>query len=227
VNGAPAGAYIQYTWDQRNQLTKIEFYNAPVNGVWPLNKTVSYSYDGSSNRISKTLAVPGQTSVVENYVYDGDQLVAVMDGTGVIQHEYFNGNSMDQVFADQTALSSVLWPLEDRTGAARDIISTAGVVLDHRTLDSFGNISSRSGSSIDYDQFFSGLFYDADSQLYYARARWYDATSGRFLGEDPLRFGAGDTNLTRYSANDPVNLTDPSGKSWLSHAFFQAGGSRL
>ncbi|MEZ6033146.1 MAG: RHS repeat-associated core domain-containing protein [Planctomycetaceae bacterium] len=211
VNGAPAGAYIQYTWDQRNQLTKIEFYNAPVNGVWPLNKTVSYSYDGSSNRISKTLAVPGQTSVVENYVYDGDQLVAVMDGTGVIQHEYFNGSSMDQVFADQTALSSVLWPLEDRTGAARDIISTVGVVLDHRTLDSFGNISSRSGSSIDYDQFFSGLYYDVDSQLYYARARWYDATSGKFLGEDPLRFGAGDTNLTRYSANDPVNNSDPSG----------------
>lgn len=106
MSGAPTGAYIQYTRDQRNQLTKIEFYNAPVNCVWPLNKTVSYSYDRSSNRISKTLTVPGQTSVVENYVYDGDQLVAVMDGTGVIQHEYFNSRSMDQVFADQTALSS-------------------------------------------------------------------------------------------------------------------------
>ncbi len=73
MNGAPAGAYIQYTWDQRNQLTKIEFYNAPVNGVWPLNKTVSYSYDVNvarvsdaglplpGNRISKTLAVPGKS----------------------------------------------------------------------------------------------------------------------------------------------------------------------
>jgi uncharacterized protein RhaS with RHS repeats len=47
--------------------------------------------------------------------------------------------------------------------------------------------------------------------LYYARARWYDATSGRFFGEDPLRFGAGDSNLTRYSANDPVKHSDPSG----------------
>ncbi len=53
--------------------------------------------------------MPGQSSVVENYVYDGDQLVAVMDGIGVNQHEYFNGNSMDQVFADQTALNGVLW----------------------------------------------------------------------------------------------------------------------
>jgi len=225
VNGAPSGAYIQYTWDHRNQLTKIEFYNAPVNGVWPLNKTVSYSYDVSSNRISKTLAVPGQTTVVENYVYDGDQLVAVMNATGAIQHEYFNGSSLDQVFADQTVLSGVLWPLEDRTGAARDVISTAGVVLDHRTLDSFGNISSRSGAWIDYDQFFSGLFYDADSQLYYARARWYDATSGKFIGEDPLRFGAGDTNLSRYGANDPINNADPSGMSWFSHALKQVGNA--
>jgi len=225
VNGVPSGAYVQYSWDHRNQLTKIEFYNAPANGVWPLNKTVSYSYDVSSNRISKTLAVPGQTAVVENYVYDGDQLVAVMNATGAIQHEYFDGASLDQVFADQTVLSGVLWPLEDRTGAARDVISTAGVVLDHRTLDSFGNISSRSGAWIDYDQFFSGLFYDADSQLYYARARWYDATSGRFLGEDPLRFGAGDTNLSRYGVNDPINNADPSGMSWFSHALKQVGNA--
>ncbi|MEZ6035412.1 MAG: hypothetical protein R3C17_20140 [Planctomycetaceae bacterium] len=53
--------------------------------------------------------MPGQTSVVENYVYDGEQFVAVMNGTGVIQHEYLNGSSVDQIFADQTTLSSVLW----------------------------------------------------------------------------------------------------------------------
>ena len=37
---------------------------------------------------------------------------------------------------DQTMLSGVLWSLEDRTGAARDVISTAGVVLNHRKIDS-------------------------------------------------------------------------------------------
>ena len=115
------------------------------------------------------------------------------------------------MFADQTALSGVLWPLEDRTGAARDIISTAGVVLDHRKIDSFGKITSQTGPTVDYDQFFSGLSYDADSQLYYARARWYDPVGGKFIGEDPLRFGAGDTNLSRYSANDPINNSDPTG----------------
>jgi len=51
---------------------------------------------------------------VENYVYDGDQLVAVLNAIGAIQHEYFDSSSLDQVFADQTVLSCVPWPLEDR-----------------------------------------------------------------------------------------------------------------
>jgi len=79
----------------------------------------------------------GQAVVVENYVYDGDQLVAVMHATGASQYEYFDGSSLDQVFADQTVLIGVLWPREDLTGAARDVISTAGVVLDYRKIDSF------------------------------------------------------------------------------------------
>jgi hypothetical protein len=41
------------------------------------------------------------------------------------------------VFADQTVLTGVLWAPEDRTGAARDVISPAGVVLDHRKIDNF------------------------------------------------------------------------------------------
>ena len=221
ISGAPTGPYVQYSWNHRNQLTKVEFYNAPVNGTATLAKTVAYTYDDSSNRINKTLTVPGQTVVAENFLYDGDQLVAVMNGTGAIQHQYFDGVTLDQVFADQTVLSGVLWPLEDRTGAARDVISTAGVVLDHRRIDSFGKITSQTGPTVDYDQFFSGLSYDADSQLYYARARWYDPVGGKFIGEDPLRFGAGDTNLTRYGANDPINNADPSGLSWFSQALKQ------
>ena len=38
----------------------------------------------------------GQAVVAENYVYDGDQLVAEMNAAGAIQHEYFDGSSLDQ-----------------------------------------------------------------------------------------------------------------------------------
>jgi len=36
---------------------------------------------------------------------------------------------------------------------------------------------------------------------------------GRFLGEDPTGFDAGDHNFYRYAGNDPVNYTDPTGLS--------------
>jgi hypothetical protein len=35
--------------------------------------------------------------------------------------------------------------------------------------------------------------------------------TGRWTGQDPLGFDAGDSNLYRYVHNDPTNLTDPSG----------------
>jgi|GEM_PF-5981291 len=79
----------------------------------------------------------GQAVVAENYVYDGDQFVAKMSVTEAIQYECFDGSSLDYVFADQTVFIGVFWPLEDLTGAPRNVISTAGVVLSHRKIDSF------------------------------------------------------------------------------------------
>jgi uncharacterized protein RhaS with RHS repeats len=43
--------------------------------------------------------------------------------------------------------------------------------------------------------------------LYY-RARYYDPSPGRFVGEDPVGFDGG-TDFYAYVDNDPVNLTDP------------------
>jgi hypothetical protein len=40
---------------------------------------------------------------------------------------------------------------------------------------------------------------------------WSDPRKGSFWGTEPLGFNAGDSNLTRYVGNDPVNATDPSG----------------
>jgi RHS repeat-associated protein len=51
---------------------------------------------------------------------------------------------------------------------------------------------------------------DATAGLYYVRARWYDASMGRFISEDPIGLAGGINNYA-YAANDPVNLSDPSG----------------
>ena len=43
----------------------------------------------------------------------------------------------------------------------------------------------------------------------------YDPATGRFIGQDPQSFSAGDTNLYRYVGNSPTNATDPTGENWL------------
>ena len=53
--------------------------------------------------------------------------------------------------------------------------------------------------------------YDSLLGQYYDRARYYDAGIGRFMGQDPKSFGAGDSNLYRYVGASPANFTDPTG----------------
>jgi RHS repeat-associated protein len=47
-----------------------------------------------------------------------------------------------------------------------------------------------------------------EGQIYF-NARYYDPTTGRFLTEDPSRKGV---NWYAYCENNPVNITDPSGR---------------
>lgn len=44
----------------------------------------------------------------------------------------------------------------------------------------------------------------------YSCARYYDPPIGRFISEDPSRFGAG-PSFYRYTNNNPVRFTDPLG----------------
>ena len=64
------------------------------------------------------------------------------------------------------------------------------------------------------DILFTGRWLDKSTNLYYYRARWYDAEDGRFVSKDPIGFDSGDWNLYRYVGNGVVNWIDAKGKSW-------------
>ncbi len=84
-------------------------------------------------------------------------------------------------------------------------------VVDHRQYDSFGNLTDQTGPTVDFIFGFTGRPLDKDTGLHNYRARWYDATVGRWLSEDPAGHAAGDANLYRYCGNSPVMNVDPSG----------------
>jgi RHS repeat-associated protein len=52
--------------------------------------------------------------------------------------------------------------------------------------------------------------FEREPFLSYYRARYYDQSVGRFLGEDPAKFYAG-PNFYRYVRNHPTLLKDPTG----------------
>lgn len=73
----------------------------------------------------------------------------------------------------------------------------------------------------------AGEYWDGESSLYYLRARYYDPSSGQFIWRDP------EVATTRqpyaYVADNPVNLTDPSGLcgAWDFGCYAYVIGSQL
>jgi RHS repeat-associated protein len=231
-----------YTYDQRDRLTEVSHYAtySAYSGQQP-DQVVQYSYDYQNRLVKWTLDSDGDGTVDSStvYVYDGSQIALQFDHSGTgsaaasdLSHRYLWGPAVDQLLADEqlsplpsgegpgfdlTTPGNVVWPLTDQLGTVRDLAvynSQTGVttIANHRVYDSFGNLTSQTNSAVDCVFGFTGRLFDSATGLQNNLNRWYDATTGQWMSEDPMGFGGGDCNLTRYVGNSPTNATDPSGK---------------
>ena len=93
-------------------------------------------------------------------------------------------------------------------------------VVTHRHIDAFGNSGTYwnyDGISYDGGPFiYTGRFLDNLTGLQWNLNRWYDASLGRWLSQDPIGFKGGDFNLYRYVGNNPTTRVDPTGRSWAA-----------
>ena len=87
--------------------------------------------------------------------------------------------------------------------------SSAGGVANTYTYDSFGNVTSFTGT-LGNPFRYTGRESDPESGLNYNRARYYTPTSGRFISEDPIKFNGG-VDFYAYAHNNPAVLIDPLG----------------
>lgn len=205
---------IQYDWDHRNRLTQIIFLNGSGTEI----KRVEYDYNVANLRIEKRISTDGGTTFdsTERYALDGSDVVLVFDETDAVQHTYFHGPAVDQIFADENAIGEVLWALSDHQGTVRDWIDSDdagsnGTPTQHITYSAFGEILSATDEATLPSYGYTGREWDADADLYYYRNRWYDPVIGKFANDDPIGFSAGDSNLQRYVANNAPNAVDPDG----------------
>ncbi len=200
VAGVCTGGVTAYGYDIGNKLTQIDF---------PDFTTATYAYDGLGRRIEKDV-----DGVITRYVYDGEDIVMEFDGAGTLLARYSHGDRTDQHLSVERAGQSFFYHADHR-GSVRLITDAAGFVVNSYEYDSYGNIES-SIEGIANPFTFTGREFDAESGLYYYRARYYDPETGRFITEDPIHFAGLDINLYRYVFNNPANLVDPFGLFCLS-----------
>ena len=215
------GDYAEYAWDHNGNLTAVSFFTQAA----VLTKKVTYRYDGHGRRIAKDVDDNGDglNDRGERHTWDGeggfghvDNVILTTDAAGAVTHRYLHGPATDLLFADENGMGEVLWGLGDHQSTVRDWVeydtsAGRGVVTNHVTYDAFGTITSQTDPSHEITVAYTGQDWDADAELYYYRARWYDAVAGRFLSEDPSGFAAGDANLQRYVGNGAATRTDPTG----------------
>jgi RHS repeat-associated protein len=209
---------MEYRWDIRDRLTGITVKN----DLGEIIRTAEYTYDVYNQRIAKTVDTDGDGSlaaVTERFVYGNDQNIAlVFDENGNVNHRYLFGNGIDQIEADESN-GNVLWALTDHLGSVRDVVDDSGTVLNHVVYDAFGGVTSQTDESVVFRYGYTARELDAESGLQYNRARYLDSFTGKFISEDPIGFGGGDSNLYRYVFNSPLNGTDPSGLQTASDEF--------
>jgi len=97
----------------------------------------------------------------------------------------------------------------DGLGSVTSLADSSGNLAQTFTFDPFGNRTASSGSLTNPIRY-TGREFDAETNLYYYRARFYDPAAGRFISEDPARIN-GDIDFYRYAYNAPIQFVDPLG----------------
>jgi RHS repeat-associated protein len=197
-----ADALNTYRYDQENRLLKV-IRNA---GSVVLGQ---FQYDALSRRVQKI----ANTTTTTRYFYDDARIVEEQDGSGTTQATYVYGNYVDEVLTMDRGgqpyyyHQNALWSVEAITDR------TAGVV-ESNAYDAYGMPTTLT-SPIGNPYLFTGRQLDAETGIYFYRARYYDPVKGRFLQREPEEY-LGSMNLYAYVNDYPTHFADPEGLAPLN-----------
>jgi RHS repeat-associated protein len=205
-----------YGWDAQDHLIEIKQGTSAA-----MASTIArYTYDAAGNRVQKI--EPGQNGKADkitNFLIDSTFLYAQTVQENIVQenaiqlNQYIFGNGLLQKIQN---LQKSFYHA-DGLGNFKVLTDSSGNLTDDYTYDAFGNVVKHIGSTSNPYRY-SGEFFDDVIGLQYNRARWYDASIGRFISQDKY---AGTSSLPitlnkyAYANDDSVNKTDPSGQTSL------------
>jgi RHS repeat-associated protein len=218
----PTSSAVAYTNNILNRLTAINGSGVGYDALGDIASApgATYGYNAESQLTSSTTSLGSAAfaydptgrlyqstgSATRRYLYDGQQVIAEYDGSGVLQNRYVPGLGLDDVVVSYDAGGNRTWLLSDERRSVVALTDGSGVAGSINTYDEYGVPSASNAGRFQY----TGQMWLPDAQLYHYRARAYAPQIGRFLQPDPMGYGAG-ANLYGYVGADPVNLVDPQG----------------
>lgn len=216
VKKTDGGVREYYRYDSRDLMTKYWTEKDDVTAV------SEYIYDVNNLRVSKTDSsdAPGSYDGKKRFVYDGDNIL--YEGSVF----YLNNIVINSYEAEIQELRIAVF-LKDALGSIRSEVYDKPITVNTKVstyasfeYTAFGESLASSGEpnsghkkeGIGY----TGHYLDRENGLYYARARYYNPGTGRFITSDPIgdpskRYSPAGLNRYVYGLNNPLFYTDPSG----------------
>ena len=152
-----------YTWNNANQMTSATFYATTAD--WTAGTVnaageykITYGLDAFGRIVTRTAALGNGTSTttsVENFIYDGQNIVLVLNAGGQVLDRNLTGPAPDEVYATEMVATvtsgpqeagTVNWLLTDAQGTVRDVVQldgTSAVNVDHLVYGAFGGSSPK------------------------------------------------------------------------------------
>jgi RHS repeat-associated protein len=237
VSGPKAGAEttrLHFVYDAWNRLVQVK----ADSGGQPGAVIATYQYDGRGFRTRKVLA-GGETW--DYYYNEEHQVVEVRKNgdTDAFEQYVWGARYIDapvMIYRDTNTDGTVdqnLYVMQDANfNTTATLNGSTGAVQNRFTYTPYGRRtvlnSAWQAATTDVTLGHQGLSLDAETGLYYNRARMLHPTLGVFTGRDPLGYVDGGS-LYEYEGGLPLARLDPIGTDWGWSDFvrhYYIGGGR-
>jgi RHS repeat-associated protein len=173
--------------------------------------TMTYGYDPSGKRVKYSNGTT--TTIYPNDSYN-------TDGTTIQKHIFAGGIDLGTVKGTGVG-AAIFYTHTDHLTGSSVVSNTTGTQEELMDYFPFGSIRlDQKAGTFSEQRKFTGLEYDMDTGLNYANARYYHASIGRFISQDPVFLALGNGGQVKQLTGQELQavLSDPQNLNSYAYA---------